>query len=174
MAAEPARRAAPRTLLSESPALRRLCDEYAAELLAAGYDEASRHRLDQDTLPGGVVLDERARRVYREAVTPADPTARLAGVPNPLTDPAGLVAWLREPEDPAHPAWLSRYLMHLHRERRDLKQAFPQVPGQGRPPLPRLGAASRPGGGSASPRLSCPPRTRRPLPASRRGPWAKG
>ena len=125
--------AQPRTLLSESPALRRLCDEYAAELLAAGHEEAARHRLDQDTLPGGEVLDERARRVYREAVTPADPAARLAGVPHPLLDPAGLVAWLREPEDPAHPAGLSRYLMHLHRERRDLKQAFPQVPGKDAP-----------------------------------------
>ena len=120
---------APRALLSESPALRRLCDEYRAELLAVGYDEVSRCRLDQDTLPDGVVLDERARRVYREAVAPVDPTARLAGVPHPLLDPAGLVSWLQEPEDPAHPAWLSRYLMRLHRDRRDLKKAFPQVPG---------------------------------------------
>ncbi|MFH1329843.1 MAG: glycosyltransferase, partial [Actinomycetota bacterium] len=119
----------PRALLSEKPALRRLCDEYAGELFAAGYDEVSRYALDQGALPDGVVLDERARRVYREAVTPVDPTARQEGVPNPLTNPTGLVAWLREPGDPGHPAWLSRYLWRLYRDRRDLKQAFPQVPG---------------------------------------------
>ena len=120
---------APRALLSESPALRRLCDEYRSALLEAGYTEASRVPFDQHTLPGGLVLDERARRLYREAVTPVETSARRAGVPSPLTDPAGLVAWLREPEDPAHPAWLSRYLWRLYGDRRGLRERFPEVPG---------------------------------------------
>ena len=120
---------APRALLSEYPALRRLCDNYAAELLAAGYDEVARYHLDQITLPDGVVLDERARRVYRNAVTPVNPMRRLAGVPNPITEPHELVAWMQEPAHPRHPAWLSRYLYRLYRERKDLVSAFPDVAG---------------------------------------------
>ncbi|MBS1196158.1 MAG: hypothetical protein H6R33_878, partial [Actinobacteria bacterium] len=97
----------PRALLSESPALRRLCEDYAAELFAAGYDLASREQFDQDTLPDGTVLDERARRIYRGAVFPVDPGHRIGGVPNPCTEPQRLVAWLREPP-PGHPRELSR------------------------------------------------------------------
>jgi hypothetical protein len=51
----------PRALLSENPALRRLCDEYAAELLVAGHEEVRGLTMDQVTLPDGVVLDKRAR-----------------------------------------------------------------------------------------------------------------
>lgn len=120
---------APRALLSESPALRSLCDEYRNALLDAGHEAARRIRFDQDTLPDGVVLDERARRVYREAVTPTDLRARQEGVPNPLTDPSGLVEWLRRPGEPGHPRWLSRYLWRLREERQGLREKFPQVPG---------------------------------------------
>ena len=123
----------PRTLLSESPALRRLCDEYATELLAAGHDEAASCQLDRATLPGGVVLDERARRVYRGALTPADSSRRLPEAPNPVASPAEFVAWLREPEDPGHPAWLSRYLFRMYLEQRRLRRAFPRVPGEDLP-----------------------------------------
>ena len=120
----------PRVLLSENPALRRLCDDYAAELDAAGYAEAAECRIDQSTLPNGVVLDQRARDLYREAVAPVNPAQRLEGVPNPWTDPNGLVAWLREPGDPRHPRWLSRYLFNLHRGQRELTRAFRRVPGE--------------------------------------------
>ena len=118
---------------SERPALRRLCDQYAAELLGAGHDEVSRLVMDQVTLSNGTVLDQRARRVFRNAVTPTDPSATVPEVPNPLSNPAGLVAWLREPCDPAHPTWLSRYLYQLYRERRGLARAFPDVPGEDAP-----------------------------------------
>lgn len=123
----------PRVLLSESPPLRRLCDEYASELRAAGHDQVSGLVMDQATLPNGVVLDQRARRVYRKAWTDAGASARPAEIPNPLTDPGGLVAWLREPARPGHPAWLSRYLLRLHRDRRSLVSAFPDVAGAGGP-----------------------------------------
>jgi hypothetical protein len=68
--------------------------------------------------------------VVRKAVMAADPSLRLPEVPNPLTNPGKVVAWLRQPADSRHPAWLLRYLYHLHRERKGLVRAFPRVPGE--------------------------------------------
>jgi glycosyltransferase involved in cell wall biosynthesis len=119
----------PRSALGEDPALRQLCDGYARELLAAGYDEVSDLSFDQVTLPNGVVLDRRARLVYRDAISAPRSPREGSEPPNPVTNPDELVAWLREPAVPAHPAWLSRYLAHFYNERADLRRRFPRVPG---------------------------------------------
>jgi hypothetical protein len=67
----------PHTLLSEHPALARICREYARKLTEAGYLEASR-------APYGFAgLDRQARRAYRDALLAAE---RAGGPepPNPL------------------------------------------------------------------------------------------
>jgi glycosyltransferase involved in cell wall biosynthesis/2-polyprenyl-3-methyl-5-hydroxy-6-metoxy-1,4-benzoquinol methylase len=125
--------ASPRALLGENPALRQLCDEYAAELFRAGFEKVAHLRVNQTTLPDGVVLDERSRRVFRQAVTAIGAAGEVEDVPNPGVDPAGLVEWLRRPGEPGYPHWLSRYLLRLYQDRPDVARAFPRVPGEDAP-----------------------------------------
>ncbi len=50
------------------PALRRICRQYADELLAHGYEEAIGWPYGWNALPNGLRLDREARRAYRDAV----------------------------------------------------------------------------------------------------------
>ena len=69
----------PHTLLSEHPALAKICREYARKLMEAGYAEASR-------VPYGFAGPVReARRAYREALLAAERTG-AAEPPNPLSN----------------------------------------------------------------------------------------
>jgi len=50
------------------PVLRRICAEYADQLLDHGYKQAIEWRYGWNALPNGIRLDREARRVYREMV----------------------------------------------------------------------------------------------------------
>ncbi|HXV06115.1 MAG TPA: glycosyltransferase [Solirubrobacterales bacterium] len=52
----------------DQPLLRRICGEYAEELLGHGYREAIGWPYGWDSLPNGIKLDRTARRLYREMV----------------------------------------------------------------------------------------------------------
>jgi hypothetical protein len=82
----------PRTVLANDPDLARLCLEYADHLLGAGYRRCASVRYGFANTAGGVPLDRRMRRLYREGLLAAE---RGAGEepPSPL-DPAGARAFL--------------------------------------------------------------------------------
>src|SRR5207244_649737 len=62
----------PRTELATAPDLARLCREYAAKLLAAGYREAAAQPYGFARTAAGLPLDRRMRRLYRAALLAAD------------------------------------------------------------------------------------------------------
>src|SRR5205823_8762616 len=88
----------PRTDLAKEPDLARLCREYAAKLIAAGYREAASQPYGYARTAAGLPLDRRMRRLYREALLAADRGAPL-DAPDPF-DPRqaeGFAGWLCAP-----------------------------------------------------------------------------
>jgi glycosyltransferase involved in cell wall biosynthesis/SAM-dependent methyltransferase len=116
----------PAILLSEKPALARICAEYADKLYAAGYGEEGRTSYAFDWLPSGVAINARMRKLYRLGLAEAESESRNEGPPNPLQDADGFLAWLNEPVDPfGRKLGLSRYLADLYETRPDLQRTFP-------------------------------------------------
>jgi len=120
----------PRILLSQSPDLARLCEEYGRRVLAHGYrrDQEAAYRYDQ--LPGGIAVDSRMRRLFREELLEAEHTER--DLPPDPFDPnatANFLEWLREPIGKGRKGDVSRYAYALYSERPDLQRYFPKVPG---------------------------------------------
>jgi glycosyltransferase involved in cell wall biosynthesis len=120
----------PRVLLSEEPVLRRLCNEYAERVRKAGYGSDSWEvEYGWGKLPEGTAIDDRMRRIYRQAVQEAE-----SGIGEAPPDPfdlersPGLLDWLNQPAEPDGP--VSRYLMRIWHERTDLQIVFPEVRGE--------------------------------------------
>ena len=112
--------------LEEYPAVLELCRAYAAKLLAAGYDEAKRQPYGYGETAGGLTIDGRMRRLYREALLAAEATGGDEP-PNPFLEGSRFVDWLLDPVDDTG---LTRYLLGVRLERVDLRMAFPDVPGR--------------------------------------------
>jgi glycosyltransferase involved in cell wall biosynthesis len=121
---------APRILLSERPAVARLCTEYVADLKSCGLTEKSLASYGWASLGDGTTLDIRMRRCYRDALL-AFEAGKGPEPPNPFAADGGrrFVAWLNEPAEPSQRTTVPRYLRALYRERPDLQRAFPDVPG---------------------------------------------
>lgn len=121
----------PRVLLSERPALARLCGEYRTRLLEADYTQASEETYGFDSLSDGMPIIPSMRRCYRLGLVEREET-RIPPPPERPFDPDGaehMVAWFNSPgPDPAAPA-LTHYLHSVWRSRRDLLIAFPERPG---------------------------------------------
>ena len=116
----------PRILLSEHPAVAKLCTEYGAKLIEAGFDEAKRIAYGFDSLGNGLLLTHQVRRLYREALEMFE-AGRGAEPPDPFA-PGGdgaFVRWLNEPmrDDVPH---VTRYMFGIHASRRDLQSRFPR------------------------------------------------
>ncbi len=118
----------PRILLSESPVLRELCDDYGRRLVAAGFMDRQRDFLMPFTSYGDVELTPLVRRLVR-----AEVLGRAAGPrPGPALGVGGveglsLSDWLLTP-DPLNPAGgLGRALAHVYAVRPDLHAAYPAV-----------------------------------------------
>ncbi|MGE0026122.1 MAG: methyltransferase domain-containing protein [Thermoleophilia bacterium] len=121
----------PRVLMSEQPALRALCDGYAAKLRAAGHDRLREQAYGFASTAAIVPLDARARDVYRRALIDAEERGDEEP-PNPFgpDGDAAFLAWLREPVGPPDvPDLPSRYLRAIHADRPDLQARFPAVEG---------------------------------------------
>lgn len=125
----------PRVLLSERPALRRICDDYRTALLAAGIDAGPRRSYGWDRLPSGLAMTSRMRRLYwsglvnaEERQTPEPPDPWDGGQPD------AFIAWLNSPEEGA-PRRVSRYLYSIWRDRLDLQIHFPDIAGGGAAPF---------------------------------------
>lgn len=121
---------APRVLLSERPAVQRICDEYGAQLAAAGHTMLRNQAYGFAAIPGGPPIDARMRRMYREALADAE---RGDGdePPNPFAGEAEeFIDWLVEPTGPEGvPVRTPRYLRRLHSDRPDLQARFPDLDG---------------------------------------------
>ncbi len=111
----------PRILLSEQPALRELCNGYAAKLRANGHRPVPVN-YGFATLPDGTPIDAVMRRLYRRALLDAE---RLGLHPPPWPFRWDeVLQWLNAPA-PEAPR-LSRYLFGLYQIRADLQHAFPR------------------------------------------------
>ena len=113
------------TELGSRPGLAQLCRDYAASVQEEGWPVAEGY--GWGSLTRDLPVDAAMRAAYREALMAAE--AGVGAVPPDPFAPGELdafLAWLRSPPTLAP---LSRYLLHLRRERRDLRDAFPAAPG---------------------------------------------
>jgi len=121
----------PRVLLSERPALVRLCAEYRTRLLEAGYAEAEAEPYRFDSLPNGMRIIPTMRTCYHLGLVDREGSGVDPPPQNPF-EPGGaadLIAWFNGPgPDPTTPG-LTRYLHSVWRSRSDLLIAFPELPG---------------------------------------------
>ncbi len=108
--------------VAELPALRAICDDYAARLLRNGYEEARTWSYGWGSLPNGVRLDRPARLLYREAVARGD-------VEPAVFQPAGAERFLSHLREVPAGSGVSRYARALRDARPDLREAFPDVEG---------------------------------------------
>jgi glycosyltransferase involved in cell wall biosynthesis/SAM-dependent methyltransferase len=117
----------PRVLMSERPALRQLCAEYRADLIAAGVADSTR-LYGWARLPSGLEYDKRMRRLYREGLE-AFERGVAPEPPAPFEDEPAFIAWLKDPVAAGPWPRVSRYLYRLYLDRPDLQAAFPDLAG---------------------------------------------
>jgi hypothetical protein len=113
--------------VAERPGVTRMCEEYAARLLAEGY---GRHRSTPsayDALPDGTPIDDVMREAYREALLAVESNG-YDEPPNPFagSTSADFRRWLAEPSV----GRVGPYLARVRARRHDLRDAFPLVPGK--------------------------------------------
>jgi glycosyltransferase involved in cell wall biosynthesis len=136
------------------PALRKLCDGYGAELLAAGFEEAVKWPYGIAELPNGIAFDLPLRRVYRGGLM----SGELDG--DPFTDAGAeaLIEYANGPADDGGEHGVTRYLAGYHHTRLDLRSQMPDLDGGDGPRLVawadvygrgQIDDALMPGGGRA-------------------------
>lgn len=113
--------------LNGSAGLAALCDAYARRLEEEGYEAASRLDDPFGTLPAGVRIDDRMRWLYWYALYEAQAGADPPPEPFDSDRPEAFLEWLNQATGEGG---LSRYLGRLLAERRDLRDAFPRIPGE--------------------------------------------
>ncbi len=120
----------PRILLSRNPDLAQLCSEYGRRVLANGFGKEKKAVYEFDRLPGGIAIDARMRRLFRDELLAAERHGRPLP-PDPF-DPAmtaSFLDWLCEPFKKGRKTGVSRYAYALYSERPDLQKTFPDVLG---------------------------------------------
>jgi glycosyltransferase involved in cell wall biosynthesis/SAM-dependent methyltransferase len=111
-----------RIRLTDEPGLRRLCEEYAAELLANGVSEVSDWPYSHDSSASGMPLDRLNRRIYRDLL--------VEGFGDSLFETQGEAAFAQAASAPAEVGGeygVTRYLATLYTLRGDLKARFPDL-----------------------------------------------
>lgn len=121
----------PRVLLSQCPELARLCAEYAAEVMAAGYAEMADLAYGWGELANGVRCDRVMRRLYREELVAAERTG-APPPPDPYTREGAVafIAWLNQPAPARVRPEITRYLHGLWASRPDLQSSFRDLAGR--------------------------------------------
>jgi FkbM family methyltransferase len=119
----------PRVLLSEQPVLAKLCADYRAKLVAAGYgDKLESVPYGWAALPDGTRLSTSVRRMFRDAWVEAE-RAGTEAPPSPFGDGgvARFLAWAAAPADEEQRvAGSTRWAMALWGSRADLRHVFPE------------------------------------------------
>jgi len=119
----------PRILLSERPALERLCREYAAALIQAGIEDHRHGLYGWSTSAAGLPLSTRIRRLYWEGLTSSE-AGQGPEPPDPFdaAKSRSFIDWLNSPQ-PGGPRGVSRFLYSIYQERLDLRSHFPDLDG---------------------------------------------
>ena len=115
----------PRILLSEYPAIAKICDEYLEKIIRVAQDDNQARGPRPGFLPSGLRLDQRMLRLYRDALE----KWRAGQNPEPPSPfgPEGeeaFVKWLNEPVGQTQKR-VTRYMLEVREEREDVKIAFP-------------------------------------------------
>jgi hypothetical protein len=116
-----------RIRLGSNPALQRICDSYGALLKEAGYEEAAKWPYGWDRTGNGLKIDRIARGIFRDGVE----TGRFR---ESLFSEAGARRFsdhLTETVEGGEGAPVSRYAAALWEERDDLREAYPDISGEG-------------------------------------------
>ena len=115
----------PRILLSEYPAIARLCDEYREKLSEAPSGESKTNPRAFTVLPSGLQIDTRMIRLYRDALGQYR-AGQAQEPPSPFGrhGEEGFLNWLNGPAAETEKR-VTRYMLAVHDEREDVKNAFP-------------------------------------------------
>jgi glycosyltransferase involved in cell wall biosynthesis len=118
-----------RIRLPDEPVLAALCEEYAADLRAAGFDPEAQPPWIYDELADGTALTPTLRRLYGQGEQ--DSAFRLS----PFTDAgtAEFIAWCQGPADRGSAHGLNRAAFSVYEARADLQAAFPELDGDDGP-----------------------------------------
>jgi glycosyltransferase involved in cell wall biosynthesis/2-polyprenyl-3-methyl-5-hydroxy-6-metoxy-1,4-benzoquinol methylase len=120
----------PRILLSERPAVARICREYVESLQERGIGDESARPYGWSTLPTGIRFDLRMRRLYRDGLTRHE-AGKGPEPPDPFdaAEPERFLNWLNEPVGGGLRPRVSRYQLAIYQDRPDLQRAFPDLTG---------------------------------------------
>jgi glycosyltransferase involved in cell wall biosynthesis/2-polyprenyl-3-methyl-5-hydroxy-6-metoxy-1,4-benzoquinol methylase len=124
----------PRILLSERPAVAKICHEYLSSLEECGLSQGADVPYGWHALPSGLPFDGHMRRLYREGLDVWE-GGEGPEPPNPFDADAEdrFMDWLNEPVGGGLQPTISRYLLSIYDARADLQSAFPDLAGpQGR------------------------------------------
>jgi SAM-dependent methyltransferase/glycosyltransferase involved in cell wall biosynthesis len=113
-----------RVKMAEQPALARICREYSEALMASGHAVAQRWPYSYGSLHDGTPFGSVLRRLFQEGEDRGDLHS------SPLQAPGhdAFVNWLSGQEEGV-PRGMTRLLAGLYRQRRDLRNAFPDIAG---------------------------------------------
>ena len=123
---------ASRVRLSRVPVLAGLAERYAAELTAAGWNDAEHRRDEGRGLPGGLTFDAALQSLFATAHTLG------AELGDPISPPGAeaFTRWLRGPAPRGGAHGVTRHLLAtVLRDRRDVALAFPDLDGADGPAL---------------------------------------
>jgi glycosyltransferase involved in cell wall biosynthesis/2-polyprenyl-3-methyl-5-hydroxy-6-metoxy-1,4-benzoquinol methylase len=116
-----------RVKLGGNPALQRICDAYGALLKEAGYEEAAGWPYGWDSTANGLKIDRIARGIFRDGVEAGRFHESLFGEAGARR----FGDYLTETVEGGRAAPVSRYAAALWEERADLREAYPDISGEG-------------------------------------------
>jgi glycosyltransferase involved in cell wall biosynthesis len=121
---------ASRARVSRSPVLRRLCEEYAQELRAAGWRDVDHRREVGRRLTDELVYDDSLRATYSRALALGE------GFEDLFSDEGrqAFLAWLEGPAPRGAAHGINRYVFYrVSRERPDVLRSYPDLDGDDGP-----------------------------------------
>src|SRR5579863_762835 len=119
----------PRVLVSENPALARLCHDYAADLNRSGFEVARTERYGWSDLPDGTFVSRWIKESVRGAVVAIASGLEFERPPDPFDDAslADFYRWLASPERANEQApSIARFFVQIYRARPDVREEFPE------------------------------------------------
>ena len=117
----------PRILLSDRPALARICEEYRSALYEEGFGTFAPSEYPFDVLPNGITLNEKLRTLYREWVVECEDDDEET--PDDLFSTHGAEAFAAYLMTPNRGSRLPLWLLWEWSHRVDLQNVFPKPEG---------------------------------------------
>ncbi len=114
-----------RIMLSDEPALRKICREYSDKVHESGYEESCKWNYTYSTLPNGASFEGNLKRLHIKAMEEGETFGDLftsEGVTQ-------FFRWLNEPASRGVSHGVTRYLYEIYMNRRDMQERFPDLDG---------------------------------------------